>query len=37
LFSRSVHAALIAEAKAEGVSLNQVCLAKLLSQLRAVS
>jgi hypothetical protein len=33
---RSVHAALLAEAKAEGVSLNQLCLAKLVAQLRAV-
>jgi hypothetical protein len=33
---RSVHAALIAEAKAEGVSLNQLCLSKLVAQLRAV-
>lgn len=33
---RSVHAALLAEAKAEGVSLNQLCLSKLVSQLRAV-
>ena len=33
---RSVHAALIAEAKAEGVSLNQLCVAKLIAQLRAV-
>jgi hypothetical protein len=33
---RSVHAALLAEAKAEGVSLNQLCVAKLVAQLRAV-
>jgi predicted HicB family RNase H-like nuclease len=33
---RSVHAALLAEAQAEGVSLNQLCLAKLVAQLRAV-
>jgi hypothetical protein len=33
---RSVHAALLAEAKAEGVSLNQLCLSKLVTQLRAV-
>jgi hypothetical protein len=33
---RSVHAALLAEAKAEGVSLNQLCLSKLIAQLRAV-
>jgi hypothetical protein len=33
---RSVHAALLAEARAEGVSLNQLCLAKLVAQLRAV-
>jgi predicted HicB family RNase H-like nuclease len=33
---RSVHAALLAEAKAEGVSLNQLCLSKLLVQLRSV-
>ena len=32
----SLHAALLAEAKAEGVSLNQLCLAKLASQLKAV-
>src|SRR5205814_590639 len=30
---RSVHAALLAEAKAEGVSLNQLCVAKLVAQL----
>jgi hypothetical protein len=34
--SRSVHAALLAEAQAEGVSLNQLCLSKLVAQLRAV-
>lgn len=33
---RSVHAALLVEAKAEGVSLNQLCLSKLLAQLRTV-
>jgi hypothetical protein len=33
---RSVHAALLAEAKAEGVSLNQLCLSKLVAQLRAL-
>jgi hypothetical protein len=33
---RSVHAALLAEARAEGVSLNQLCLSKLVAQLRAV-
>jgi predicted HicB family RNase H-like nuclease len=33
---RSVHAALLAEAKAKGVSLNQLCLSKLVAQLRAV-
>ena len=33
---RSVHAALLAEAEAEGVSLNQLCLSKLVAQLRAV-
>src|SRR6516162_582562 len=33
---RSVHAALLAEAKAEGVSLNQLCVAKLVAQLRGV-
>lgn len=33
---RSVHAALLVEAKAEGVSLNQLCLSKLVAQLRAV-
>lgn len=33
---RTVHAALLAEAKAEGISLNQLCLSKLLTQLRAV-
>ncbi|HEV3006530.1 MAG TPA: toxin-antitoxin system HicB family antitoxin, partial [Pirellulales bacterium] len=31
---RAVHAALLAEAKAEGVSLNQLCLSKLVFQLR---
>ena len=33
---RSVHAALLAEAKAEGVSLNQLCVSKLVAQLRTV-
>ncbi len=33
---RSVHAALLVEARAEGVSLNQLCLSKLVAQLRAV-
>jgi predicted HicB family RNase H-like nuclease len=33
---RSVHAAMLAEAKAEDVSLNQLCVAKLVAQLRAV-
>ena len=33
---RSVHAALLAEAKAEGVSLNRLCLSRLVAQLRAV-
>ena len=33
---RSVHAALLAEAKAEGISLNQLCLSKLVAQLRTV-
>jgi predicted HicB family RNase H-like nuclease len=33
---RSVHAVLLAEAKAEGVSLNQLCLSTLVVQLRAV-
>jgi hypothetical protein len=33
---RSVHAALLAEAKAEGVSLNQLCLSKLVAQLRSL-
>jgi antitoxin HicB len=32
---RSMHAALMAEAKAEGISLNQLCVAKLATQLRA--
>jgi len=32
---RSIHAALLAEAESEGVSLNQLCLAKLSVQLRA--
>lgn len=33
---RSVHAALLLEARAEGVSLNQLCLSKLVAQLKAV-
>ncbi len=33
---RSVHAALLAEAKAEGISLNQLCVSKLVAQLRSV-
>lgn len=33
---RSVHTALLAEAQAEGVSLNQLCLSKLVAQLREV-
>jgi hypothetical protein len=33
---RSVHAALLAEARAEGVSLNQLCVAKLIAQLQTV-
>jgi hypothetical protein len=33
---RSVHAALLVEARAEGVSLNQLCVSKLVAQLRAV-
>lgn len=32
---KSLHAALLAEAEAEGTSLNQLCLAKLAVQLRA--
>jgi predicted HicB family RNase H-like nuclease len=32
---RSVHAALLAEARAEGVSLNQLCLSKLVVSLNA--
>lgn len=32
---KSLHAALLAEAEAEGISLNQLCLAKLAVQLRA--
>lgn len=32
---RTLHAALLAEAEAEGVSLNQLCLAKLAVQLQA--
>ena len=33
----SLHAALMAEAKAEGISLNQLCVAKLATQLRATA
>jgi hypothetical protein len=33
---RSVHAALLVEAEAEGISLNQLCVSKLVAQLRAV-
>jgi predicted HicB family RNase H-like nuclease len=33
---RSVHADLLAEAKAEGVGLNQLCLSKLVAQVGAV-
>ena len=33
---RFVHTALLAEARAEGVSLHQRCLSKLVAQLRAV-
>src|ERR1700722_17812677 len=33
---RSVHAALLVEANTEGVSLNQLCVAKLVAQLRTV-
>lgn len=33
---KSLHAALFAEAEAEGISLNQLCLSKLLVQLRAL-
>lgn len=33
---KSVHAALAAEAEAEGVSLNQLCLSKLSVELRSV-
>jgi predicted HicB family RNase H-like nuclease len=34
---RPVHAALLAEAKAEGVGLNQLRPSKLVAQLRAVT
>lgn len=34
---RAIHAALLAEAEAEGVSLNQLCVSKLCVQLRAVT
>jgi hypothetical protein len=33
---RSLHAALLAEAKEEGVSLNQLCVTKLAAQLKTV-
>jgi hypothetical protein len=33
---KSLHAALLAEAEAEGVSLNQLCVSKLAKQLRRV-
>ena len=33
---KSVHAALLAEAELEGVSLNKLCVAKLCMQLRAL-
>ena len=33
---KSLHAALFAEAEAEGVSLNQLCISKLMVQLRAL-
>jgi predicted HicB family RNase H-like nuclease len=33
---RSLHAALLMEADAEGVSLNQLCMAKLMLQLRSL-
>ena len=33
---RSVHAALLAESEAEGVSLNQLCVSKLSTQLAAL-
>jgi predicted HicB family RNase H-like nuclease len=33
---RSLHAALVKEAEAEGVSLNQLCISKLALQLRAI-
>lgn len=33
---KSLHAALFAEAEAEGISLNQLCLSKLMVQLRAL-
>ena len=32
---KTIHAALLAEAQAEGVSLNQLCLSKLATQLQA--
>jgi hypothetical protein len=33
---RSIHAVLLAEAKAEGVSLNQLCVAKPITRVRTV-
>ena len=33
---KSLHAALFSEAEAEGVSLNQLCVAKLSAQLQAL-
>jgi hypothetical protein len=36
LLPRSLHASLLSEAKNEGVSLNDLCLYKLIAQLRAV-
>jgi hypothetical protein len=33
---RPAHAALLAEAQAEGISLNQLCVSKLVAHLRAV-
>ena len=34
---RSIHAALLAEARSEGISLNQLCMAKLAFQLQAMA
>lgn len=34
---KSIHSALLVEAEGEGVSLNQLCLAKLSCQLKAVT